>query len=91
MKKFIFPVALILFGTGSAFATKVVNENTKAIKKGYRVVNLGGGQFSCLNTGKDCSDINAGPVCTWSVDGTTPLQNLVSPTMCGATLHEIQP
>ncbi|REC60144.1 hypothetical protein DRF65_22605 [Chryseobacterium pennae] len=91
MRKFIFPVALVLLGTGSAFATKVAKENKKAIVQGYRVVNLGGGQFSCVNAEKDCSDVNQGPVCTWSVDGSTPLQSLVSPTMCGITLHEIQP
>lgn len=91
MKKFIFPVAMILLGTGSAFATKVVNEKTKANVPGYRVVNLGSGQFSCVDAGKKCSDINTGPICTWSIDGTTPLQSLVSPTMCGTTLHEIQP
>ncbi|WP_312304001.1 DUF6520 family protein [Chryseobacterium sp.] len=91
MRKFIFPVALVLLGTGSAFATKVAKENKKAIAPGYRVVNLGGGQFSCVNAEKDCSDVNQGPICTWAVDGTTPLQSLVSPTMCGITLHEIQP
>lgn len=90
MRKFIFPVALVLLGTGSAFATKVAKENKKAIVPGYRVVNLGGGQFSCEDAGKDCSNVNEGPICTWT-DGVTQLKTQVSPTMCGITLHEIQP
>ncbi|AZA47067.1 hypothetical protein EG346_02130 [Chryseobacterium carnipullorum] len=89
MKKFIFPVALVLLGTGSAFATKVAKENKKAIVAGYRLVNNGNGTFSCLNAEKDCSDENVGPVCTWTSDPSVQLRELVSPTMCGTLLHEI--
>ncbi|MBW8523820.1 hypothetical protein K0U91_01095 [Chryseobacterium chendengshani] len=91
MRKFIFPVVLVLMGTGSAFATKVVKESKQAIESGYRLVNHGEGQFECINTGKDCSTVAGGPVCTWSVDNTVQLRAAASETMCGELLYEIQP
>lgn len=87
MKKFIIPAAVIFMGTGAAFATKVDQKNAKAVFDGYLQINEGG-QFTCENTGKQCSDED-GPTCVWAVDGVTPLRK-IGATMCGATLHEIQ-
>ncbi|WP_374362333.1 DUF6520 family protein [Cloacibacterium sp.] len=88
MKRFMIPAAVILLGTGAAFATKVSNNNAKAIFDGYLRIDEGNGQFRCENTGKQCTDED-GPTCVWAVDGVTPLRK-AGGTMCGATLNEIQ-
>lgn len=82
------PAAVILLGTGAAFATKANQEKARATFDGYLRIDEGGGQFRCENTGKQCTDED-GPTCVWAVDGVTPLRK-VGGTMCGATLHEIQ-
>ena len=84
MKRFMIPAAVILLGTGAAFATKVSNNNAKAIFDGYLRIDEGNGQFRCENTGKQCTDED-GPTCVWAVDGVTPLRK-AGGTMCGATL-----
>lgn len=91
MKKFIFPVVLVLIGSGSAFATKAVKESRQAIESGYRLVNQGEGQFECVNADKDCSTIATNSVCTWSADPSVQLRAVGSETMCGELLYEIQP
>ncbi|OCK51214.1 hypothetical protein BA768_17370 [Chryseobacterium sp. CBo1] len=91
MKKLIFPVVLVLMGTGSAFATKMVKESKQAIEAGYRLVNHGEGQFECINADQDCSNVASGKVCTWSADPSVQLRAVGSETMCGELLYEIQP
>ncbi|ANF50316.1 hypothetical protein A0O34_07215 [Chryseobacterium glaciei] len=90
MRKFFLPAVIVLIGAGTAFASHLAKNNSKAIVAGYRIVSLGGGQFSCENADKDCSDVETGPICTWS-DGLTSLKQFDTPTMCGETLHEIEP
>ncbi|AYM99212.1 DUF6520 family protein [Chryseobacterium balustinum] len=89
MKKFLFPVVLVLVGTGSALATNVAKKSNKALVPAYRIVSVGGGQFQCQNAEQQCSDVNNGIVCKWEVDGTTDLHNEGSGTMCGSELFEI--
>ena len=87
MKKFMIPIALIIMGTGVAFAT---NAKKSGSQTGYRLVNVGGGMFTC-DPDKQCTDVTLGPICTWSVDNSTPLNKLESPTSCVVPLHEIIP
>ncbi|WP_262152710.1 DUF6520 family protein [Chryseobacterium foetidum] len=90
MKKILFPVVLIVLGTGSAFATMMAKENKKAIVKGYRIVDVGGGQFECQNTLQDCSNIAIGAFCQWTADPNVELHNAgASETMCGDNLYEL--
>lgn len=89
MKKILFPVVLVLLGTGSAFATKVANESNKAVVKGYRIVAIGGGQFECQNTQQDCSTVNNGNVCLWADDSSVELHSAASETMYGDNLYEL--
>ncbi|MBD8084646.1 hypothetical protein [Chryseobacterium caseinilyticum] len=89
MKKFIFPVVLVLIGTGSAYATKAVKENKKAIEAGYRLVNHGGGQFECVDAEKECTTVANANVCTWTGPGSAQLRAVGSETMCGDLLYEI--
>jgi hypothetical protein len=81
MKKFIFPVAVVLMAAGAAFATKVTTSKT-AIVSGYRVDAVSG---QCIKENK-CSTI-PGETCVWSADNATPLHQL-SDTMCGEELFK---
>lgn len=89
MKKFMIPIALIVMGTGVAFATNAKKSGSGS-QTGYRLVSLGGGMFTC-DPDKQCTDVTLGPICTWSVDNSTPLNKLESPTSCVVPLHEIIP
>jgi len=89
MKKFLFPVAVILMGTGAAFATNHAEVNgKKASVDAYRIDNVTG---ECADAEQQCSDF-AGPPCVWTGDNTSHLVEKISdnPTMCGNELFRIQ-
>lgn len=88
MKKLIIPAILLSIGTGAAFATNA--GKASAPVAGYRLINVGGTQTLCVETGETCSDID-GPVCKWSVDGTSDLREFDTTTMCGEVLHRVPP
>lgn len=78
-------VALVLMGTGAAFATKAAKENAAMISPVYRIDSASG---LCEQVNQTCSDIQ-GDVCTWAVDGTTALHDApTSPTECGRVLFK---
>ncbi|MCT2561822.1 DUF6520 family protein [Chryseobacterium herbae] len=82
MKKFIFPVAVILMGAGAAFATKVTTSN-RAFVTAYRIDAVSG---QCIDAKQECST-QTGETCFWSADNVTPLHEL-SGTMCGEELFK---
>lgn len=86
----ILPVVVVLLGTGSAFATKVMHR-TNTIVPGYRLITNSNNELVCEDAGKECKLENDGPICTWSADPSVELKTFISPTMCGITLHEVQP
>lgn len=85
MKKLMIPVALVLMGTGAAFAGKAVNGSKDMISPTYRVDENSG---LCLEVDQTCSEM-PGDVCTWSGDGVSVLHKTqTSPTECGAILFK---
>lgn len=85
MKKLMIPVALVLMGTGAAFATNAANGSKTMISPTYRVDENSG---LCVQVNQTCSEI-PGDVCTWSGDGVSVLHDApVSPTECGAILFK---
>ncbi|TXF77795.1 DUF6520 family protein [Chryseobacterium sp.] len=85
MKKLIFPVALVVIGAGSAFATKASNAKDDAIVPAYRMDPESG---LCVEANQQCSTLG-GPVCKWAADGVTVLHDEpISPTECGAELFK---
>ena len=84
MKKLMIPVALILMGTGAAFATKAAKGNA-AITPTYRIDQNSG---LCVAENQTCSTVE-NTVCKWSGDGVTPMHAApISPTECGAVLFK---
>jgi len=85
MKKLMIPVALILMGTGAAFATKAAKGNLALITPTYRIDPNSG---LCVQENQTCSTVES-TVCKWSVDGVTPMHDLPkSPTECGDVLFK---
>jgi hypothetical protein len=85
MKKFIFPVAVILMGAGAAFATKATTSKN-AIVDAYRIDAVTG---QCIEAQQQCST-EQGATCTWTGDGVTPLHDApLSSTMCGEELFKV--
>lgn len=86
MKKLIFPIALLVIGGGSAFATQSANADEKVIVPAYRMDPESG---LCILANQDCST-SGGPICRWSVDGVTPLHDApTSATECGNELFKL--
>lgn len=84
MKKLIFPVAVLLLGTGAAFASKM-NNGKRILVDAYHIDAASG---RCITDRQQCSTTPGDP-CTWSEDSTVPLFNApVSPTMCGDELFK---
>ncbi|MBN9312955.1 MAG: hypothetical protein BGO40_10695 [Chryseobacterium sp. 39-10] len=89
MKKIVLPVILIIVGTGSAFATMMAKKSMTAVN-GYKIINTGGGQFTCEDVGQKCSTTAVGDYCRWSSDNNVILHEIDSPeTMCGDPLYEL--
>ncbi len=89
MKKFLLPAAIILMGTGAAFATNYAEANgRKASVDAYRIDNVTG---TCVDAEQQCST-DAGLPCVWTGDNSTQLVEKISdnPTMCGNELFRIQ-
>ncbi|MBT2559833.1 hypothetical protein J7E50_18080 [Pedobacter sp. ISL-68] len=85
MKKFIFPVAVILMGAGAAFATKAGTSKNVLIDA-YRIDAVSG---KCINAEQQCSTLG-NETCTWTADSVTPLhEEPISSTMCGEELFKV--
>ncbi|MFP3598572.1 DUF6520 family protein [Chryseobacterium sp. SIMBA_029] len=85
MKKLMIPAALVLLGTGAAFATKAANSTKSAVIPTYRMDPESG---LCVQVGQECSTIQ-NVVCRWTADGVTPLHSApISPTECGSVLFK---
>ena len=89
MRKFIIPAILVSLGTGAAFAGNANARKAKALKAGYRIVNVGPNQTACVNARQNCDDVESPNICKWSGDGTTNLHQFDTPTMCGELLYKI--
>ncbi|TXF78849.1 DUF6520 family protein [Chryseobacterium sp.] len=86
-KKFLLPAFMVLAGAGSAFATHVNKENTKAVRPGFAY--HFGENPECIDAQKEC-DTQGTVVCTGDVGmGTETLYEL-SGTGCPNSLWEIQ-
>ena len=86
MKKLIFPIALMVVGAGSAFATQTANAKEKTVVPAYRIDPDSG---LCEVTGQNCNNVGT-ILCRWSGDGVTPLHDApISPTECGMNLFKL--
>jgi hypothetical protein len=84
MKKLILPAAVVLFGTGAAFATKM-NNSKRILVPGYHI-NASTGR--CVTDNQQCSTTPGDP-CTWAVNPSIDLQaSPLTPTMCGDELFK---
>ncbi|WP_027375699.1 DUF6520 family protein [Kaistella palustris] len=86
MKKLIIPAILVSLGTGAAFATPATGSDSTT--PAFRIVSVGPNQTVCVDAQQDCTTAGA-DICTWSVDGTTPLHQFDTPTMCGELLYKV--
>ena len=86
MKKFFIPVALIIMGTGAAFAS---SNSATTVVNGFRIGNAG--EAPCVEVPKDCETINTGVVCTYDDGWTTHNLKQLNGSMCVQDLYEIQP
>ena len=84
MKKLLLPAIIVAVGAGAAFAGSTMKFN----ETGYVFDEA---QNLCIADDKMCGENDANPVCTWSVDGSTPLKRFISTTECTKVLHEILP
>lgn len=82
MKKFILPVALLIFGAGAAFATNTAKKGEVTIVKGYRITS--DEMAPCEKTSVDCSTVPSVDLCT---DGSVTLHQ-IDGTSCGSDLFE---
>ena len=88
MRKIALPVAVLLLGAGSAYATTAFKSSTTEMQ-GYRYDDLAPAE-KCILTEKRCTT-DVGPVCTWN-DGSInhELFQINSGTSCVNQLFEIQ-
>lgn len=87
MKKLLIPVAVVLLGTGGAFATKIAKDSRVEVT-GYRFGNVG--EAPCVVTPQRCETMNTGNLCTWTDENNIShdLKQL-SGSACGVDLYEI--
>lgn len=88
MRKIALPLAVLLLGAGSAYATSVVKKSS-LVENGYRFDPLAPVE-KCIMTEKSCQPDVITEVCTWS-DGvnTHNLFQNAGGTSCGNPLYEI--
>lgn len=86
LRTVLIPVAVLVFGVGSAFATNKAKTENKAIPAYY--FDASAPNEKCIAVGNvDCNP-DSGPVCTEVIAGSPRvMQQLLSDTECGATLH----
>lgn len=88
-KKIALPVAILLMGAGSAYATTAF-KSSKVDMQGYRFDPAAPVGEKCILTEKQCTT-NPGDVCTWSdASGTHNLSQNIDGTSCGNQLFEIE-
>lgn len=83
MKKFILPVAMVVFGAGAAFATSQEANAQATIQKGYRITS--NPAQPCVQSSKMCSTIPSPYLCK---EGGVTLHQL-NGTSCGNNLFEL--
>ncbi|MDM1556124.1 hypothetical protein HX126_16280 [Chryseobacterium indologenes] len=88
-RKIALPVAILLMGAGSAYATTAF-KSVKTDFQGYRFDPSAPVGQRCVLTEKMCTDIQ-GEVCTYSdASGTHNLSKNIDGTSCGDQLFEIE-
>lgn len=90
-RKIALPVAILLMGAGSAYATTAFKSSNVVDQPGYRYDPSAPVGQRCILTEKMCTDIE-GDVCTYSdpSSGTQNLSKFLNGTSCGDQLFEIQ-
>ena len=89
MRKIALPVAILLLGAGSAYATTALKSETMDFQ-GYRYDPLAPVGQQCTSVEKTCSDIE-GDICTWTdAAGTHNLFKNIEGTSCEGQLFERQ-
>ncbi|MGX9987149.1 DUF6520 family protein [Soonwooa purpurea] len=86
-KTIMIPVAILVFGVGSAFATNKAKTDKKALISGYHF-DASAPDEKCIYFGEvDCNP-EFGPVCTELVGGTPKVMfEKISATECGQNLY----
>lgn len=88
LKQFIFPIAIVLIGTGAAFATNMAKQSESMLEPGYRF-DPSAPVVKCIVTPVNCEPMGAA-ICTWT-DANNVEHNLhryVNDTTCGITLRK---
>ncbi|MEN4761690.1 DUF6520 family protein [Chryseobacterium sp. C39-AII1] len=87
LKTILVPVAILVFGVGSAFATNKAKTEKKASETAY-YFDASAPDEKCIFVGEvDCNP-TSGPVCTELIGGSPKvMQQFLSETECGVTLH----
>jgi len=89
-RKIALPVAILLMGAGSAYATTALKSTNLVDQPGYRFDPSAPAGQRCILTEKMCTDV-LGEVCTYSdASGTHNLFQNIDGTSCGNQLFEIQ-
>ena len=89
-RKIALPVAILLMGAGSAYATTAFTSSKVVDQLGYRFDPSAPVGERCVLTEKMCTDIQ-GDVCTYTdASGTHNLSKNIDGTSCGNQLFEIQ-
>ena len=88
LKQLIFPVAVLLLGTGAALATNASKKADSALEIGYRFDNSA--TIKCIATQVSCSPVG-NELCTWQ-QGTVihNLRRFVNNTSCPMPLYKAQ-
>ena len=89
-RKIALPVAILLMGAGSAYATTAFKSSKVVDQLGYRFDPSAPVGERCVITEKMCTE-TPGDVCTYSdASGTHNLTRNIDGTSCGDQLFEIQ-
>ncbi|WP_312078500.1 DUF6520 family protein [Chryseobacterium sp.] len=86
MKNLFFSALVVLLGTGAAFATNNANKSKSAIVEGHYYDN---NLNRCESAQVDCSTIDFGDMCEWSVGEETIVLREEGVTTCGAQLFKV--
>ena len=83
MKKLIIPMAVVLMGTGAAFATKLASNTANKAMPTYRIDENG----HCKDVDQEC-DEGGTFLCTWNDDGASQLYKFkINETTCSSQLY----
>lgn len=87
LRTVLIPVAILVFGVGSAFATNKAKTDKKASIVAYHF-DAAAPDEKCIRVGEVDCDLSGTAVCTELVNGSPKLmQTKISDTECGQTLY----